>query len=152
MHILINLLAFLSLSQASPLSSLRALFRRDTDVVANPLSDGVTYLDGVLIADIPQALSTAQVVSKAISRVGWTVTCDSFQPGNECSKSIDGNASTFWHTEYRPVNAPLPHWIVIDMQASYPVGNVTIEPRQDANSNGHIGQHTIALRYTSLMI
>ena len=144
MHFPLTLLALSSISQASPASSLTARFRRDVEV--NPLSDGVTSLDGVMIADIPQRLSTAEIVSAAIPRNGWNVTCDSIQPGNECNKTIDGNTSTFWHTEYNPVNASLPHWIMIDMQTSYPVGNVTIEPRQDGSPNGHIGQHTIALR------
>lgn len=147
MYLLLALLAPLTLSSVSQASHVRPLaykHRRDTDV--NPLNDGVTYLDGVSIADLPPAKSTAEIVSTAISRHGWNVSCDSFQLGYECKNAIDGNASTFWHTEYNPVNAPLPHWILIDMQASHPVGNVTIEPRQDGIANGRIGQHTIALR------
>ncbi|KAJ2986355.1 hypothetical protein NUW58_g5069 [Xylaria curta] len=38
--------------------------------------------------------------AKAIPRTGWTVTADSFQPGYEAAKAIDGNSSTFWHTAY----------------------------------------------------
>ena len=144
MHFLLPLLALPLTSTASPLSSLSARLRRSTEV--NPLSDGVKTIDGVKMADIARPLSTKQVVSAAISRAGWLVTCDSYQPGNECSKSIDGSASTFWHTEYNPTTKSLPHWIVIDMSRSYSVGNVSIEPRQDGTSNGNIGQHIISLR------
>lgn len=144
MHFLLTLLAFSSISQAGPESSLAAKLRRDVEV--NPLNDGVTYLDGVLIADIPQRLSTPEIVSTAISRVGWDVTCDSSQEDYECNKTIDGNADTFWLSENNTVNAPFSHWIMIDMQTSYPVGNVSIEPRQDGSADGRIGLHTIALR------
>ena len=109
--------------------------------------NGVATLDGVALSNIPTKPSTAQVVSAAVDRSVWSVVCDSFQPGNECANAIDGNANTFWHTEWDPVNAPLPHSITIDMKESFLVGNITIEPRQDGNSNGHIGQHIIALRY-----
>lgn len=144
MHLLLTFLALLSISHASHVHSLTHKHRRNTEI--NPLNDGVTYLDGARIADIPQAQSTAEIVSTAISRDGWKVTCDSIQLGHECNNTIDGSASTFWHTEYNPVNASLPHWIMIDMQTSHPVGNVTIEPRQDGVPNGRIGQHTISLR------
>ncbi|ORY71591.1 uncharacterized protein BCR38DRAFT_404658 [Pseudomassariella vexata] len=80
-----------------------------------------------------------------ISRTGWTVTADSSQTGNEASKVIDGNASSFWHTQYSPTTAPLPHYIQIDMTKGYVVNGISYQPRQDGNSNGNIGQHTITL-------
>ncbi|KAI1734497.1 hypothetical protein F4680DRAFT_340707 [Xylaria scruposa] len=81
----------------------------------------------------------------AIPRTGWTVTADSFQPGNEAVKAIDGNSSTFWHSAYSPTVAPLPHYIQLDMKKSYVVNGVSYQPRQDGSSNGNIGQHTVTL-------
>ncbi|KAI0447706.1 hypothetical protein F4803DRAFT_571422 [Xylaria telfairii] len=81
----------------------------------------------------------------AIPRTGWTVTADSFQPGNEAAKAIDGNSSTFWHTAYSPTIAPLPHFIQLDMKKSYVINGVSYQPRQDGGSNGNIGQHTVTL-------
>ncbi|KAI0191833.1 bleached galactose oxidase [Xylaria flabelliformis] len=81
----------------------------------------------------------------AISRTGWTVTADSFQPGNEAVKAIDGNSSTFWHSAYSPTIAPLPHYIQLDMKKSYVINGVSYQPRQDASLNGNIGQHTVTL-------
>ncbi|KAL8830941.1 MAG: hypothetical protein Q9191_001149 [Dirinaria sp. TL-2023a] len=104
-------------------------------------------LDGIPLASIPAKPSVAEVTSGAISRTGWTVKCDSFQSGNDCAKAVDGNSSTFWLTAS---NAALPHSITIDMKKSFLVGNITIQPRQDGNSNGHIGQHTISLRQAPL--
>ena len=90
-------------------------------------------------------LSMLHFATSQIDRTGWTVTADSFQPGNEPALAIDGNTSTFWHTEFNPVNTPLPHNITVNMAKSYYVTSVTYQPRQDGNSNGNIGQHQVML-------
>ena len=74
-----------------------------------------------------------------------TATADSFQFGNEPEKAIDGDASTFWHSEWNPVSVPLPHSIVIDLHARYPVNGLQYIPRQDFNMNGRVGQYSIQL-------
>ena len=91
------------------------------------------------------ALSFLRLVSTQITRTGWTVTADSFQPGNEPARVLDGDTTTFWHTAYSPVNVPLPHNITINMQKLYYVNGLSYLPRQDGNSNGNIGQHQIQL-------
>ena len=78
-------------------------------------------------------------------RTGWTVSADSFQPGNQPQDVFDGNSSTIWHSAYSPDNVPLPHNITIDMKKSYFVTGLSYQPRQDGNSNGNIGQHQIQL-------
>lgn len=80
-----------------------------------------------------------------LDRSGWTATADSFQPGNEPSKAIDGNINTFWHTQFNPSVKPYPHNIVIDMKTLYWVNKVSYQPRQDGSNNGNIGQHRIEL-------
>lgn len=91
----------------------------------------------------PLVMVQAAVNGAAISQAGWTVTVDSFQPGNEGTKAIDGNTNTIWHTEWTPAAAPFPHTITIDMKSTYNVDGFTYLPRQDGNSNGNIGQHQI---------
>jgi galactose oxidase len=91
----------------------------------------------------PFVFLTAPVQGAAISRTGWTVTVDSFEPGNEAIKALDGDTNSIWHTEWAPDNIPLPHTITIDMQSVYNVNGLTYLPRQDGNSNGNIGQHQI---------
>ncbi|KAL8734093.1 MAG: hypothetical protein Q9181_003322 [Wetmoreana brouardii] len=90
------------------------------------------------------AACTSLAVSQT-DRTGWTVAADSSQPGNEAAKVLDGNTGTIWHTQWTPVNVPLPHNITIDMKKTYNVNGLTYLPRQDGNSNGNIGQHTIQL-------
>ncbi|KAH8200828.1 hypothetical protein TruAng_004987 [Truncatella angustata] len=83
--------------------------------------------------------------AKPISRTGWVVTADSFNTGNEAAKAIDGNKSTYWHTQYSPSDAPLPHYIQVDLLKSYVVNGIGYQPRQDGKRNGDIGQHTITV-------
>ena len=112
---------------------------------AHPLAVGTdATLDGVRLDSIPARPAVAEVVSAALPRKGWTVTCDSSNSGNACSNAIDGNNKTFWRTA---ASAPLPHSIVVDMKTSRIVGNITIQPRQDGTLNGNIGQHQVSLRY-----
>lgn len=90
-------------------------------------------------------LLAASPSGAALNRTGWSVTCDSSQPGYDCDLAIDGDPSTSWHTEFDPTDAPLPHTITINMQAIYLIDGLTYMPRQDGNSDGNIGQHQIFL-------
>ena len=78
-----------------------------------------------------------------ISQTGWTASTDSFQPGTESIKAIDGNTATMWHTRWYPLGAPLPHNLTIDLKNISMVDGCTYLPRQDGGSNGNIGQYQI---------
>ena len=114
-----------------------------------PASEGTTSFDGQSLAAIAPAPAAAAVMgsSASISQTGWTVTVDSAQSGNPGTNAIDGSTTTFWHTEFSPVLAALPHQIIVDMKSNYLVGSITYLPRQDGSSNGNIGEHVISLRY-----
>lgn len=99
-----------------------------------------------------QVLSLAPVAwcvdfdwAKTIPKTGWAVTADSFQPGNEPTRAIDGNASTFWHTQYTPSVAALPHYLQVDLGRSYVVSGLAYTPRPAGNRNGDVGRHVVAL-------
>lgn len=72
-----------------------------------------------------------------------TISVDSFQAGFEASTSADGNTSTFWHSQYSPVSAALPHIAIIDLGSSQSINAFTYLPRQSGNMNGNIGIHTL---------
>jgi galactose oxidase len=82
-------------------------------------------------------------VSAPIFRSAWTATADSFNDGNEPQKAIDANLNTFWHSQFNPTVAALPHWIIVDMKSTYNIHAVGYLPRQDGNTNGNIGGHRI---------
>ena len=82
-----------------------------------------------------------------ISRAGWTVrSVDSQEAADPATNAFDGNPATLWHTQYNGANPAPPHEIQIDMGSSRTVGGFTYLPRQDACSNGVIGQYEF---YTS---
>ena len=114
-------------------------------------TEGKTTYDGVALANIQEKPSVAAVTAAAIDRTGWTCTVDSANDGDPCTNVLDGDTTTLWHTQFNPTVAALPHEITIDMQASYLVGSITYQPRQDGSANGNIGGHVISLRYVSTL-
>ena len=149
--LLLSLSSLSSRSYAKPISAEAANAGAASNSAASQgklSTEGTSTYDGVALAEIPAAPSTAEVIAAAISQAGWTITVDSQNTasGNLGTDAIDGNTSTFWHSEYSPVLVPLPHNATIDMKSAYAVGSITYLPRQDGNSNGRIGEHVIQLR------
>ncbi|KAL9029978.1 MAG: hypothetical protein Q9196_001844 [Gyalolechia fulgens] len=98
-----------------------------------------------LLAPTLVAFASLAVTQTVTDRTGWTVSVDSFQTGNEAARVLDGNTGTFWHTQYTPTNAALPHSITIDMKKTVNVNGLNYLPRQDGSKNGNIGQHSIEI-------
>lgn len=147
--LILSLSSHSSLSYAKPISAQAANAGAASNSAASQgklSSEGSTTYDGVALAAIPAAPAAAEVISAAISQGGWTITVDSANDGNPGTAAIDGDNTTFWHTQYNPTVAPLPHTATIDMQSAYLVGSISYLPRQDGNGNGNIGQHIISLR------
>jgi fibronectin type 3 domain-containing protein len=57
------------------------------------------------------------------------------------TNAIDGNATTFWVTEWSLRTAPLPHSLVLDLGAQYQVDGLRYLPRQDGSPNGTIADY-----------
>ena len=92
------------------------------------------------------AVLNVQPTPTLIPQTGWSLlSVDSQQTSCGDSypavNSFDGKASTFWHTEWCPTVAALPHDIQINLGASYNIGGFTYLPRQDSCSNGWISQY-----------
>ncbi|MBO0881192.1 MAG: discoidin domain-containing protein [Mycobacterium sp.] len=88
-------------------------------------------------------LAGAPWIGQALPRTGWTASADSQQSGNPAGNALDGNSSTFWHSEYSPTSVPLPHSITIDMKSARTVSGLSYLPRQDNNLNGTIGKYAV---------
>lgn len=90
-------------------------------------------------------LSVMTTGGKVLSRGGWVVTADSQEMDDEqapVTAIVDGDANTFWHTAWEPApdqasDAPLPHWVVVDLGATQPVTGFQYWPRQ-TGTNGRI--------------
>ncbi|KAG9240068.1 carbohydrate-binding module family 32 protein [Calycina marina] len=74
---------------------------------------------------------------------GLNVTTSDANSGNPASNAGDGNATTFWHSQYSPTVVPLPHWAIVDLGADTFINGLSYLPRQDGNLNGNIGQYII---------
>jgi len=87
-------------------------------------------------------LNVLDTSGNTIGRTGWVASADSAEtassPPLPAANAIDGNPSTKWHTRWIGGTAPLPHWLVVDMGTSHPVGGFRYLPRQDGSSNGRI--------------
>ena len=156
-HFLSKMISLLTLSLLFPLCPAIPLSPEaanggssaSSDAADGKLStEGTTTFDGASLAGIEAKPEAAAVIAgnTSISQAGWTVVADSAEAGNPATNAIDGNMSTFWHTEYSPDTVGLPHMITVDMGASYLVGSTSYLPRQDGQSDGNIGQHQIQLR------
>jgi hypothetical protein len=87
-------------------------------------------------------LNVLDTSGTTIGRTGWVVSADSAETANSpphpVANAIDGNPSTMWHTRWIGGTAPLPHWLVVDMGTSHPLGGFRYLPRQDGSPNGRI--------------
>jgi hypothetical protein len=57
---------------------------------------------------------------------------------NAAANAIDGDADTFWHTEWDYVAPDFPHEIVLDLGTAYDIVGLNYLPRQDGYENGMI--------------
>jgi hypothetical protein len=95
----------------------------------------------------PERLSSLLEQSKTslLSKLGAKIVeVDSEDPGNEAAHVLDGDPETFWHTQWQPTNAPMPHRLVIDLGRNMTVRGLTYLPRQD-QANGRIKEAEIYL-------
>jgi galactose oxidase len=76
---------------------------------------------------------------------GWTAVASDQESSNPASYAIDGDPSTYWHSQFSPSTVPLPHSITIDMHARHYVSGLTYLPRQDGVFNGNIGRYSISV-------
>jgi hypothetical protein len=82
--------------------------------------------------------------SKPLSSSGWSISADSEETSTEAApatNAIDGKSATYWHTHWTwdaAADAPLPHYLIVDLGAAQVVTGFTYLPRQDNKVNGRI--------------
>jgi F5/8 type C domain len=54
------------------------------------------------------------------------------------SNAVDGNTSTFWHTQWNDDNPRPPHEIIVELNPPSRIKGFTYLPRQDESDHGHI--------------
>lgn len=66
-----------------------------------------------------------------LDRSAWTATASSDKAGSDGGTAqvlLDGDPETYWHSMWGP-DAPLPHWILVDLKKEYEVGIVEVYKR-----------------------
>ena len=104
----------------------------------------ITGTSGGLTHGVAATL-TVGTAGTVIPQSGWSLLSVDSQETSCGSygavKSFDGNPATFWHTQWCPNVAGLPHQIQINLGASYNISGFTYLPRQDGCSHGWISQY-----------
>ncbi|WHY22128.1 discoidin domain-containing protein [Paenibacillus sp. G2S3] len=72
-----------------------------------------------------------------------TATSTSNHSGNEASNVIDGEPSTYWHSEWDPM-AELPQSITLDLGKPRMVSKLKYLPRQNGSQNGNITSYELS--------
>jgi hypothetical protein len=99
---------------------------------------------GILSSVIMTTLFSKSL-SSLIAHSHMTATATSFQAGNEAAKAIDGDANSFWHTQWGPTQDILPQSITLALDKSYLVSGFEYVPRptSSGSSNGIVTSYSI---------
>src|ERR1035438_7238717 len=91
------------------------------------------------------ACCTARFTSAAAAPAGKAtlkfVKVDSEETAGEDGKganAVDGDANTFWHTQWQDASPPCPHEIILELTPPAAIKGFTYLPRQDDSDHGEI--------------
>jgi large repetitive protein len=110
-------------------------FQADSEINGNPWAS---------VAELNLLDQNGQV----LPRGAWSITADSVELVGEnapAGNAIDGNANTYWHTQWKTANPPPPHWLRIDLGGSFQLGGLRYLPRQTTSPNGTIAKYSVYL-------
>ncbi len=94
----------------------------------------------------PEQVQGLFATPSALERLGGRVVgADSFEPGYEPQKAIDGDPSTFWHTPWTAAKPGHPHEIRVEFEEPVRLKGVTLLFRQDGNPNGWIKDYSASV-------
>jgi beta-galactosidase len=75
----------------------------------------------------------------------WEITASSFDPEEgEAVFAVDGNADTYWHSQWRGGTPKHPHHLIIDFKKPLDISGVVYTARQDM-PNGRVKDYEIYL-------
>ena len=98
-------------------------------------NSGYSFRDGA-----QTIIFTAEVVKKTHDKTEWTASASSEEPaegdGNGlAAAAIDGDAISFWHSQWDGASPPFPHWVEVDLGGELYVSEIGLTRRQN-NNNG----------------
>lgn len=83
---------------------------------------------------------TAEVTKRTHDKMEWVASASSEEPaegdGNGvAAAAIDGDAISFWHSQWEGASPPFPHWVEVDLGEELYLSEIGLTRRQN-NSNG----------------
>jgi hypothetical protein len=84
-----------------------------------------------------------------VPKTGWSIFGKSSEEtsseSSPASNAIDGNWNTKWHSKYSSPAGTAPHWIAVDMGATYTISGFLAIPRMDNSTNGLIREYIFSV-------
>lgn len=127
-----------------------------TPETTSPPVGSVPPLAATQAAPVTQPVQPAPVVAPAMQATPPTASAvkptlkvikvDSEETSAEDGKganAVDGDSSTFWHTQYTDNTPPYPHEITIELVPPTTIKGLTYLPRQDDSQNGQIKEYEV---------
>lgn len=82
------------------------------------------------------------VLDSLFKSIRFRASAESAAPEARVESAVDGDPSTFWHTEWQSGTKRLPAWLAIDLGAEAGIRGIRYTPRQDMN-RGRIDRYII---------
>ncbi len=94
-------------------------------------------------------LDALDAAGQPIPRDGWRVVYvdseETSAEGSQAENALDGDADSFWHSQWSAPHTAHPHTLVIDLGAERELSGLRLLPRQDS-ANGRIKDYRLYLR------
>jgi hypothetical protein len=90
-------------------------------------------------------IRSANISARSSASKYWSATADSYAPDHPPRLALDGDAATFWHTEYVGAMPGYPHELVIDLGKDQTVGGLIYVPRSEDNKSGRVKEYEVYL-------
>ncbi len=109
------------------------------------------FLEGEGQGEKPSGnISSAPAASEYVSKKDWKVYCSSSFAGKKAENMIDGNANTFWHSNYYTADNKTidgkdepPYYISFILPSETVISGFSYVPRQDAIDTGKVQAYEI---------
>ncbi len=94
--------------------------------------------------DVPPRIPRNKIVNQSrLIEIGGDVLVSSEQKGREKDKMLDGSNLTFWHTQYEPTLAKLPHYVILTNPNRYDIEGLVYSTWSGGNGNGQVEAYEI---------
>lgn len=80
-----------------------------------------------------------------LQRIGGSLRVSSSQKGMEKEKMQDGSHRTFWHTQFKPILAKGPHYVILENPEGASIEGLNYAAWTGGNGNGQVERYSIFL-------